>query len=142
MVSHPIKNIARKSEGAIVFTNSDIQTTPFLYNRSLYIKARVNELKVKHALVNKMALVNLINIPIGIYSATKTIKEVLVKLIITLISFVATPVKTTDYIIVKLKVGPIRSPTQFHVIEAKTSYYLLSGREWIHAHNCVPSSLH
>ena len=43
---------------------------------------------------------------------------------------------------VDLKVGPIRSPTRFHVLEEETSYHLLLGRPWIHAHNCVPSTLH
>ena len=43
---------------------------------------------------------------------------------------------------VDLKVGPIRSPTQFHVLEEETSYHLLLGRPWIHTYNCVPSTLH
>ena len=28
------------------------------------------------------------------------------------------------------------------MIEADTSYHLLLGRQWIHTHHCVPSTLH
>ncbi len=46
------------------------------------------------------------------------------------------------YVNVNLEVGPIKSPTRFHVIDAETSYHILLGRPWLHTHSCVPSTLH
>lgn len=43
---------------------------------------------------------------------------------------------------VNLTVGSITRPTMFMVIQAKTNYNLLLGREWIHGIGEVPSSLH
>lgn len=136
----PIQRIAKRSEGAIVFTNTNIQDAPCLHNRPLYVEARVNGLKVKRALVDNGASVNLM--PITMYTAMKPPKGGLVSQSITLTGFAATSIKTMGYVTVELEVGPIWSPTRFHVYEADTSYRLLLGRQWIHTHNCVPSTLH
>ena len=41
-----------------------------------------------------------------------------------------------------LKVGPIASLAQFHVVKTEVSYHMLLGRPWLHKHRLVPSTYH
>ncbi|XP_050909444.1 uncharacterized protein LOC127123252 [Lathyrus oleraceus] len=49
---------------------------------------------------------------------------------------------TMGVIMVNITVGSITRPTLFMVIDAKPSYNLLFGREWLHGIGAVPSSAH
>ena len=49
---------------------------------------------------------------------------------------------TTDHIQLWLKVGPIASLAQFHVVKTEVSYHVLLGRPWLHKHRLVPSTYH
>lgn len=42
----------------------------------------------------------------------------------------------------KLTVGSKTLRTTFFVLDASSHYNLLLGRDWIHANECVPSTLH
>ena len=41
-----------------------------------------------------------------------------------------------------LKVGPIPSLAQFHVVKTEVSYHVLLGRPWLHKHRLVLSTFH
>ncbi|KAM2028575.1 hypothetical protein ACFX16_040184 [Malus domestica] len=43
---------------------------------------------------------------------------------------------------VKMTIGELKSSTLFHVIDARTSYSLLSRRPWIHENGMVSSTLY
>ena len=43
---------------------------------------------------------------------------------------------------VDLTIGSKTLPTTFFVINAKGTYSLLLGRNWIHANCCIPSTIH
>ena len=43
---------------------------------------------------------------------------------------------------VDLTIGSKTLPTTFFVINGKSSYSLLVGRDWIHANCCIPSTMH
>ena len=45
-------------------------------------------------------------------------------------------------LVVELAVGSKVLPTTFFVVDAKGSYSVLLGRDWIHANCCVPSTMH
>ena len=49
---------------------------------------------------------------------------------------------TMRVIMMNITVGSITRPTLFMVIDAKPSYNLLVGREWLHGVGVVPSSAH
>ena len=123
----------------IIFSAKDHQYD-FAHNKPLYVEAKVNELGVKRALVDNGASVNLM--PKSVFTALPRGQERLTLHEVTLSGFASNKSKTIGHIVVDLKVGPLRSPTRFHVIEEDTSYHLLLGRPWIHAHNCIPSTLH
>ena len=47
---------------------------------------------------------------------------------------------TVGHIQLWLKMGPIASLTQFHVVKTKVSYHVLLGRSWLHKHRLVLST--
>ena len=49
---------------------------------------------------------------------------------------------TTGHIQLWLKVGPIASLAQFHMVKTEASYHVLLGRPWLHKHRLVPSTYH
>ena len=139
MVGHTLGKMAREQEDVITFSAKDRQHH-FLHNKPLYVEAKANELGVRRALVDNGASVNLM--PQSIFKALPHGQDRLIPHEVTLSGFDSNKSKTMGHIMVDLKVGPIRGPTRFHVLEEETSYHLLLGRPWIHAHNCVPSTLH
>ena len=123
----------------IIFSAKDCQHS-FIHNKPLYVEAKVNELGVRKALVDNGASVNLM--PKNVFDTLPHGQERLILHEVILSGFDSNKSKTMGHIMVDLKVGPIRGPTRFHVLEEETSYHLLLGRPWIHAHSCVPSTLH
>ena len=49
---------------------------------------------------------------------------------------------TLGALCVDLTIGSKTLPTTFFVINGKSSYSLLLGRDWIHANCCIPSTMH
>ena len=47
---------------------------------------------------------------------------------------------TVGHIQLWLKMGPIASLTQFHVVKTKVSYHVLLGKSWLHKHRLVLST--
>jgi hypothetical protein len=43
---------------------------------------------------------------------------------------------------VDLTVGSKTVPTSFFIINSKSTYTILLGRDWIHANCCIPSTMH
>jgi len=48
---------------------------------------------------------------------------------------------TKGAICVELTVGSKSLPTTFFVVDAKGTYSLLLGRDWIYANRCIPSTM-
>ena len=44
--------------------------------------------------------------------------------------------------VLKLIVGRKTVPTSFFIVNSKSTYTVLLGRDWIHANCCVPSTMH
>ena len=43
---------------------------------------------------------------------------------------------------VELTVGRKTIPTSFFIVNSKSSYTVLLGRDWIHTNCCIPSTMH
>ncbi|XP_051140068.1 uncharacterized protein LOC127257654 [Andrographis paniculata] len=57
-------------------------------------------------------------------------------------SFTGQPTKPEGMMVATIEVGPKKISTVFFIVDADTTYSLLLGRDWIHASQCVPSTLH
>ena len=46
------------------------------------------------------------------------------------------------YVMLNLKVGPIRARTKFYVMNMDTSYHTLLGQPWLNKHKLIASTYH
>ena len=108
------------------------------HRRPLYLAVSINQIPIKRALVDTGASVNLISL------STLQAAGILEKKI------QGCPIEVTrfegrgEYIVGQmwLKVGPIASLAQFHMVKTEVSYHVLLGRSWLHKHRLVLSTYH
>jgi hypothetical protein len=68
--------------------------------------------------------------------------EDLIKTNIALSDFNGQPSEAQGVLNVDLTVGSKTVPTSFFIINSKSTYIVLLGRDWIHANCCIPSMIH
>jgi hypothetical protein len=61
---------------------------------------------------------------------------------LSLSGFAGDPMEAKGIICKELTVGSKTVPTTFFVVDIKGCYNILLGRDWIHANECAPSTLH
>jgi hypothetical protein len=61
---------------------------------------------------------------------------------LSLSGFAGDPMEAKGIICMELMVGSKTVPTTFSVVGVKGHYNVLLGQDWIHANECVPSTLH
>jgi len=66
----------------------------------------------------------------------------LIKTNIMLNDFNGQPSEAQGVLNVELTVGCKTIPTSFFIVNSKSTYTVLLGRDWIHANSCVPSMMH
>ena len=66
----------------------------------------------------------------------------LIKTNVMLNDFNGQPSEAKGVLNVELTVGPKTVPTSFFIVNSKSTYTVLLGRDWIHANCCVPSTMH
>jgi hypothetical protein len=66
----------------------------------------------------------------------------LIKNNVTLNDFNGQASGTQGVLNVDLTVGRKTIPTTFFIIDSKSTYAVLLGRDWIHANCCIPSTMH
>ena len=66
----------------------------------------------------------------------------MVKINMVLSDFMGGPTEVKGVLVAELAIGSKVLPTIFFVVDAKGSYSVLLGRDWIHANCSVPSTMH
>ena len=66
----------------------------------------------------------------------------LIKTNVTLNDFNGQPSETMGVLNVELTVGRKIVPTSFFIVNSKSTYMVLLGRDWIHTNCCIPSTMH
>jgi hypothetical protein len=66
----------------------------------------------------------------------------LIKTNITLSDFNGQASEAKGVLNVELTVGRKTIPTAFFIVDSKSNYAALLGRDWIHANCCIPSTMH
>ena len=132
--------MARAHENAILFTDTDMCVSSPNHNRPLYVEGILNGHPVKRTFIDIESSLNIM--PKATFEAAGIDIQRLVRQPISVNGFSHSSTKTIGRVNVDLKIGPIRGPVTFHVIDALVSYHLLIGRKWLHDHNLIPSTLH
>ena len=110
------------------------------HKRPLYLAVSINQILIKRALVDIGASVNLI--PLSTLQATGISERKIQRFLMEVTGFGGRGEYTAGHIWLWLKVSPIASLAQFHVVKTKVSYHVLLGRPWLHKHRLVPSTYH
>jgi hypothetical protein len=66
----------------------------------------------------------------------------LIKTNITLSDFNRQTSEAQGVLSVDLTMGSKTAPTSFFIVNSKSTYTVLLGRDWIHANICIPSTMH
>ena len=107
----------------------------------LYMRGHINGKPVSRMLVDSGAIMNLM--PYSLYKKLGGMDEELIKTDMT-VSGVGggDPIGAKGVASMELTVGSKKVATAFFVSEVRGNFNLILGRDWIHANQCVPSSLH
>jgi hypothetical protein len=108
--------------------------------KALYLKGFIDGKPMTKMLVDGGATVNLM--PYTTFKKLSKKPEDLCSTDMRLTDFSGKTSVTKGAIYVELTIGSKSLPTTFFVIDAKGSYSILLGRDWIRANCCVPSTMH
>ena len=124
--------------GKMVFEKPSKQMTQHL--KSLYIKAHMNGRPVNKVLVDNGAAVNIL--PYKMLSKLAKTEENLTPLDMAVNGCTREPTLTKGIISIQIKVGSKVNTAAFFVVNTKSTYNALLGRDWMDSNWVVPSSLH
>ena len=108
--------------------------------KPLYITACFEGYPISKVLVDGGAAVNVI--PMSVVSKLKKTDKDILPADLAVYDFSGSKKKTLGVIPLEVKVGSKSIITGFYVINADTTYSAILGRDWIHKHMCIPSTLH
>jgi hypothetical protein len=108
--------------------------------KALYLKGYINGQPVNKMLVDTSAAVNIT--PYSLLCRLGHSTGDLIKTNVTLSDFNGQTSEAQGVLNVDLAVGSKTIPTSFFVVNNKSTYTILLGRDWIHANCCIPSMMH
>jgi hypothetical protein len=108
--------------------------------KALYLKGYINGQPVNKMLVDTGATVNIM--PYSVLRCLGHSTGDMIKTNVTLSDFNGQTSKAQGVLNVDLTVGSKTVPTSFFVVNSKSTYTVLLGRDWIHANSCIPSIMH
>jgi hypothetical protein len=108
--------------------------------KALYLKGYINSHPVNKMLVDTSAAVNIM--PYSVLRLLGRSAEDLIKTNVTLSDFNGQASEAQGVLNVDLTVGSKTIPTSFFIISSKRTYTVLLRRDWIHANDYIPSTMH
>ena len=108
--------------------------------RPLYIKAHVNEKPITRVLIDGGVVFNMM--PYSTVEKLGKSHKDLKKTNMTTSNLIEGSTPALGFLIAELIVGSRITNTLFFVVDARPRYTILLGREWIHANQCMLSTLH
>jgi hypothetical protein len=108
--------------------------------KALYLKGYINGQPVNKILVDISAAVNIM--PDLVLRRLGHSTGDLIKTNVMLSNFNGQTSVAQGILNVDLTVGSKTVPTSFFIVNCKSTYTVLLGRDWIHANCCIPSMMH
>jgi hypothetical protein len=108
--------------------------------KALDLKGYINCQPVNKMLVDTGAAINIM--PYSVLHRLGRSTGDLIKTNITLSDFNGQTSEAQGVLSVDLTIGSNAIPTSFFIINSKSTYNVLLGRDWIHANCCIPSRMH
>jgi hypothetical protein len=135
----PTKGVAELALGTehVVFEKPK---NPGAHMKPHFIRGHFDGTPIGHMLVHEGASVNILSL--SLFKKLSHIEGDLKRTNLSLSSFAGDPMEAKGIICNELTVGSKTVPTAFFVVDVKERYNMLLGRDWIHANECVLSTLH
>jgi hypothetical protein len=133
----PMEDVAELVLGAAVFKkpeNSGVHMKP------LFIRGHLDGMLIGHMLVDGGASINIL--PLSLFKKLNHVEGDLKRTNLSLSSLAGDPMEAKGITCKEVTVGRKTVPTAFFVVDVKEHYNVLLRRDWIHANECVPSTLH
>ncbi|KAK1603643.1 hypothetical protein QYE76_027316, partial [Lolium multiflorum] len=108
--------------------------------KALYLRGYINGRPVNKMLVDTGAAVNIM--PYSMLRRLGRSSSDLIKTNVTLSDFNGQASDAQGVLNVDLTIGRKTIPTTFFIVDSKSTYAVLLGRDWIHANCCIPSTMH
>ena len=108
--------------------------------KPLYITAHIEGYPVSKIFVDCGATVNIM--PVSVMKALHRSNDELIPSGITMSSFVGDKSQTKGVLPLEVSIAGRNHMTAFFIVDSKTEYNALLGRDWIHQTSCIPSSLY
>jgi hypothetical protein len=116
------------------------QAKNYKHLKALYLKGYINGQPVNKMLVDTGAAVNIM--PYSVLRRLGRSTRDLIKTNVTLSDFNGQTSEAQGVLSVDLTIGNKTVPTSFFVVNSKSTYNILLGRDWIHTNCCIPSTMH
>jgi hypothetical protein len=113
---------------------------PGAHMKPLFIRGHLDGTPIRHMLVDGGASINILSLLL--FKKLGHVESDLKHTNLSLSGFAGDPTEAKGIICMELTVGSKTIPTAFFVVDVKGRYNMLLGRDWIHANECVPSTLH
>jgi hypothetical protein len=116
------------------------QEKNYKHLKALYLKGYINGHPVNKMLVDTGAAVNIM--PYSVLRWLGRSAEDLIKTNVALSDFNGQASEAQGVLNVDLSVGSKTVLTSFFIVNNKSTYTVLLGRDWIHDNCCIPSTMH
>jgi hypothetical protein len=116
------------------------QAKNYKHLKALYLKGYINGQPVNKMLVDTGAAVNIM--PYSVLRRLGRSTGDLIKTNVTLSDFNGQTSEAQGVLSVDLTIGNKTVLTSFFVVNSKSTYNVLLGRDWIHTNCCIPSIMH
>jgi hypothetical protein len=105
-----------------------------------FIRVHLDRTPIGHVVIDGGASINIF--PLSLFKKLSNVEGDLKHINLSLSDFAGDPTKANGINYKELMVGSKTVPTTFFMVDEKGHYNVLLRRDWIHAKECVPSTLH
>jgi hypothetical protein len=135
----PTEDIAELALGAerVVFEKPE---NPGAHMNPLFIRGHQDRTAIGHMLIDGGASVNIL--PLSLFKKLGHVEGDFKRTNLSFSDFAGDSIEAKGIICKEVTVGSKTVPTAFFVVDVKGCHNVLLIRDWIHANECVPSTLH
>jgi hypothetical protein len=113
---------------------------PGAHVKPLFIREHLDRMPIGHMLIVGSASINILLL--SLFKKLSHVERVLKRTNLSLSGIAGDPMEAKGIICIEVTVGSKTVPTTFIMVDVKGCYNMLLRWDWIHANECVPSTLH
>jgi hypothetical protein len=111
-----------------------------MHMKPLFCRGHLDETPIRCMLIDGAASVNIL--PLSLFKKLSHVEGDLKRTNLSLSGFAGDPTEAKEIICNEVTAGSKTVPTTFFMVDVKGCYNVLLRRDWIHANECVLSTIH